>query len=148
MIKAIMVDIPIEKLGPYAQYVGYLFVGENGAYSVLKTEEDVIKANQWFKCLPKEIHMVSTNGKIEPGDKIFGQATNLDLHEKIFIYLGPTKDGVDICDFRDEKGGLVISTRTFLEGSYKYLGTATDYEKGLIVNHQTLNVDFGVEDVS
>jgi hypothetical protein len=187
MLQAIVVDIPRKKLKDYKNYVGYLFRDENGVYNVCTTEEDVMKSNQWFKNLPKEVYIVDTdNTDIKPGDKIFGvatneelhnkifvyvgptnkifgmatneelhnkifvyvgptnkifgMATNEELHNKIFVYVGPTKGGVDICDFKDENNKLVISTKTFLEGSHKFVRMADKIDKQKIVDLQSTHI--------
>lgn len=143
MVKAIMVDIPIEELGEYKDYIGYLFVGENGVYSVLNNVEDIQKANQWFKCFPKKVYIVSRDEEVStPGEKILGVATNMNLHNKIFTYLGQTKNGVDISDFRDENGEIITSTDTFLKGSYKFIRMANDEDKKLIVEAQNLYANY------
>jgi hypothetical protein len=137
--KIIALPVPTEKLGDFKDYVGYLFLNENGVYSVMNDPGDIQKASQWFKARPLNVYVVSKE-TVRPGEKILGHAVNKDLNHKVFTYLGFNKEGIDLCDFEDENGKLVISTKFFLGGSYKFLGMASPANKKTIVRKQSLDI--------
>jgi hypothetical protein len=46
------------KLSP-ADHINQLFKNEAGVYSILKTEEDIVKANRWFGAEPQFYGIIS-----------------------------------------------------------------------------------------
>lgn len=125
--------IPIEDLKEYKDYVGFLFLNQDGVYNICRTEEDVMKSNQWFKNFPLNSIVVSDD-KIEVGDKFLAKATNRELNGKTFKYLGLTEGGVGLIDIQDKDGKKHVSTLHLLYGAYKFVRLATMEDKERLVN--------------
>ena len=73
-------------LGEYEDYIGYLFQNEIGKYNLPKTEEDIIRSNQWFKNFPIKVAILSLDiHQAIIGEKyMFVGLPNESLNGKIF----------------------------------------------------------------
>lgn len=123
----------------YEKYIGYLFLDENGVYSVLETTEDIAKAHTRYKARPLNVFVVSKD-TVLPGEKLLGWAVNKELHHKVFTYNGFHYEGEGILNFTDENGKEVLSTKAFLGSSYKFENMATPVNKKTIVKKQSLDI--------
>jgi hypothetical protein len=121
----IIKDIPVNQLTEHKDYVNHLFRTSDGVYNICRTEEDVIKSNQWFSNLPKRAILIDEDLTIEAGDRFIARATNRSLDGKIFKLIGPTEGEEDIIDVEDEYGNILISTIYLLENSLKIVREAT-----------------------
>ncbi len=123
-------SIPREELGEYADYVNYLFLNGDNVYNICRSEEDVMKSNQWFKNMPLKTIVVS-NDEINIGDKMLVTVTNQNLNGKIFTYKSKKNDLVYI---EDDKGNEIITTKHIFDGAYKFVRKATMTDKERVVN--------------
>jgi hypothetical protein len=130
----IIKDIPAEKLTEHKDYINHLFRNSNGVYNICRTEEDVVKSNQWLSNLPKRAILIDEDLTIEPGDRFIARATNRSLDGKIFKLIGPTEGGDGLIDIEDENGDLGCSTIFLLEGSLKIVREATTEDIENVVN--------------
>lgn len=133
--------IPVKELGEYKDYVGFLFINEDGKYNLCQTLDKVIDSNKWSKNLPVHTIVVSDD-KVQVGDTFLATATNQELHGKTFKYLGATKDGVDLIDIEDKDGNKVTSTIHLLKDAYKFIRKANETDKLKVVNGIIRNLDF------
>ncbi len=130
----IIKDIPVSELKEHKDYVNHLFRNSNGVYNICRTEEDVVKSNQWFSNLPKRAILIDEDLTIEPGDRFVARATNRELDGKIFKLIGPTEGGEGLIDIEDENGDLVCSTIYLLDGSLKIVREANMSDIENVVN--------------
>lgn len=68
MKKVICLPVPKEQLKEPEEYLGYLFRGENGVYSIINDIEDLIKSIGWFGVIPQNLYIVNTEAEIKEGD--------------------------------------------------------------------------------
>jgi hypothetical protein len=134
----IALQIPKNQLGKYKEYIGHLFKNENSVFNICKTEEDIVKSNQWFKNFPLKTFVVSYE-PLKIGDKFFGKCNNESLNNKVFTYLGMSDGGIDLIDIMDEDGNKHISTILLLE-SPKFIRYTTSDDLEIVVNKQSLNI--------
>ena len=128
-------DIPKSELkNSYKAYVNYLFKNENGVYNICRTEEDVMKSNQWFKNLPLKAIIVSKE-PINVGDKFISTlAKSEELFGKIFTLIDVNEKGVGLITIMDELGNELISTTYLISDAYKYVRKANMADKEKLVN--------------
>jgi hypothetical protein len=115
----IIKDIPVNQLTEHKDYVNHLFRNSDGVYNICRTEEDVIKSNQWFSNLPKRAILIDEDLTIEAGDRFIARATSRSLDGKIFKLIGITEGALDLIDLEGEDGEIVCSTIHLLENSLK-----------------------------
>ncbi len=126
--------IPVEELTEYKDYVGFLFKNENGVYNICRTEEEILKTNQWLKNLPLKTIIV-TDDDIEIGDRFLGIAANDFLNGKVFKFLG-YPEGIEsgIIEIEDHNGVKSHSTHYLVDNSYKFIRSANKKDKEQLVN--------------
>jgi hypothetical protein len=139
----IIKDIPVEKLTKHKDYVNHLFRNSDGVYNICRTEEDVIKSNQWFSNLPKRAILIDEDLTIEAGDRFIARATNKSLEGKVFKFIGPTEGGEDIIDVEDEDGNILVSTIYLLENSLKIVREATMEDLENVANAKCAILEIG-----
>lgn len=133
------VNIPVKELGEHKDYINHLFLNEDGVFNICRTEEDVMKSNQWFKNLPVKVYIISDNS-IKEGDKFIVECANRELSEKVLTYVGKSKEGVDLVEYKDDKGKKGLSTIHLLKGAWKYEGQPTLEQLEQVVNKQTTSI--------
>ena len=132
MSKILVRQIPREELKEYKDYINFLFKNEDGVYNICDNEEDIIKSNQWFNNRPVEVFVYSR--EMAEGKKFLAQCTNRELNNKIFTYIGPDNDGVDLVKVKDDKGEIITSTGWLIEEVIWIERPATMEEKKELVN--------------
>lgn len=80
------IKLDSKTLGEYGDHIGYLFQNEIGKYNLPKTEEDIMKSNQWFKNFPIKVAILSLDiHQAIIGEKyMFVGLPNESLNGKIF----------------------------------------------------------------
>lgn len=129
-------SIPVKELKDYKDYINFLFKNGDGVYNICANEEDVIKSNQWFKNFPLECFVISDT-PVKEGDKFLAFSVNRDLNGKIFTYVGPNSDGVDLIDIIDEDDKHHISTIYLLSDARRFERIGTMEDKRMIVDGQS-----------
>lgn len=128
--------------GEYEDYIGYLFESENGKYNLPKTEEDIMKSNQWFKNLPikvailsLDVHQAMVNEKY-----MFVGLTNESLNGKIFEIknINTEMQTVDMIDVENRKP-VITTIHAF--PARKFVRWANDEDKKNIVDSQTIDYE-------
>jgi hypothetical protein len=119
------------ELKEYKDYVGFLFLNKDGVYNICKTEEDVMKSNQWFENLPLNTIVVSDD-KVDVGDSFLAISTNQNLNGRLFKFKAHKE--VDLVVLEDKDGNEVTSTKFILDGAYKFIRLANQADKEKVVN--------------
>jgi hypothetical protein len=125
--------IPRKELKEYKDYINFLFKNENGVYNICRTEEDVMKSNQWFKNFPLKTIIV-TQEPINVGDKFLAICNNQELSGRVFTLIDNNVKGEGLVTLKDDTGAEVISTKFILEDSYKFVRKANMADKEKLVN--------------
>jgi len=141
-IQLTKVEILKSELGEYKDYIGHLFQNENGVYNICRTEEDVIKSNQWFKNFPIKVAILDVedfvkNIDCKVGDKIFPYCRNEELHYRVFEIKKILKK--DLVELIDDKGNKVVSTKYILL-SPKFIRWNNEEDNSKIITSQSLEI--------
>jgi hypothetical protein len=126
-------SIPRKELKEFKDYINFLFKNENGVYNICRTEEDVMKTNQWFKNFPLKTIIV-TQEPINVGDKFLAICNNQELSGRVFTLIDNNVKGEGLVSLQDDTGAEVISTKFILEDSYKFVRKANMADKEKLVN--------------
>ena len=131
----IIKDIPVNKLTEHKDYVNHLFRNSSGVYNICRTEEDVLKSNQWFSNLPKRAIIIDEDQAIATGDRFVARTVNKTLDGKVFKLIGPSLEGSEgILNLEDEDGAIVVSTIHILGGGLKIIREANMEDLEKVVN--------------
>jgi len=130
-------------LGDYKDYIGFLFENQTGKYNLPKTEEDIMKSNQWFNNLPIMVAILSSN----PHHAVVGERymfvglTNESLNGFVFEVKGINVEfqTIEILDIEKNKK---ITTTMNAFPARTFVRWANDEDKAKIVNDQEIDYNY------